>query len=151
MTMTVERFETLLQSYGAVRAHWPAGDLAALDAELAKSPRARAAWAEAERLDALLRTPQAPAPSAGLVRRIDNLVAPPRRRRGGVLGWLSRVLPRPVLRPALIVASGLLGLIIGIAATPQQQASPTYQSVDVAAVSGGAIAIRIAELFEDQQ
>ena len=49
------------------------------------------------------------------------------------------------------VRSGLLGLIIGIAATPQQQASPTYQSVDVAAVSGGAIAIRIAELFEDQQ
>ena len=27
MTMTVERFETLLQSYGAVRAHWPAEDL----------------------------------------------------------------------------------------------------------------------------
>ena len=147
--MTPMRFETLLQSYGAVRAHWPAEDRAALDAVLAESSAARAAWRNAEQLDALLASAQAPAPSAALVQRVENLANPPQPTP--TFAWLNRILPGPVLRPALIVASGLLGLVIGIAAAPPQQVTPVYEAVDVAAISGGAVTIRIAEIFEDQQ
>jgi len=149
--MTPERFNTLLQSYGASRAHWPEQERAALDALLAQSPETQAAWQAEVRLDDLLLTAGAPEPSGELARRIENLMAPPRPRQSQSAGWLSRLLPAPVLRPALIVASGLLGLSIGIAAVPQRVAPLTYEAVDITVFSGGAIHIRIAEIFEDQQ
>ena len=149
--MTPERFETLLQSYGALREHWPAAERAGLDARLAESPEARAAWRAAARLDALLQAAPAPAPSAALTRRVENLVTalPARRARWWRRAKGSRT--TRILRPALIAASGVLGIGIGIAAAPQQPVAPLYETVDVTAISGGAIGIRIAEILEDQQ
>jgi hypothetical protein len=77
-TMTLERLRTLLDAYGAAPERWPAGERAAAEALLARSPEAQRWQAASRRLDALLDAAPPPrAASPDLARRI--LAATPRR------------------------------------------------------------------------
>lgn len=63
--MKLERFAAIIAAYGGAKARWPESERDAAAALLAASPDARAALAEAQRLDRLL--DRAPKPTLDLV------------------------------------------------------------------------------------
>ena len=63
--MKLERFAAIIAAYGGAQARWPESERDAAAALLAASPEARAALAEAQRLDRLL--DQVPKPALDLV------------------------------------------------------------------------------------
>ena len=111
----IRRFVALLETHGAERSRWPVEEIAAAEAQLARSDDARRELEQARALDALLdgalRTRAIDA--AALRARVLEAIAR-RDRLGQWLAWLGR---GPwLLRPIAIALVPLtLGLAIGIA------------------------------------
>lgn len=154
--MRLDRFRALLEAYGAAPGRWPEDERAAATALLADSEDARTLHREAASLDDALDLVEAPAPSPELARRVEELVferPAPAAQRSITKPSLTRRLRtwRAAWRPAVLAASGVLGLAVGIAAAqPPQTASTAFDTVELSALAGGLADLRAAELFEDQ-
>lgn len=114
--LPLERFEAILDSYGALPARWPAAERPAALALLRQSEEARSLRIRAGRLDLVLDQLRPPLPAADLGGRL--------RRRGpaGARARLQRQrgpkgLPLPRIGPALRYAAvALIAFSIGFAA-----------------------------------
>jgi hypothetical protein len=112
--MTLERLNTILEAYGASPARWPADERAAAEAMIASSDAARAAFAEAARLDAMLDRAAPPPPAdrlgwrlRGIGPRPEQIVVSTARTRTSGMGNLARV--------AAVVLAVVGGIAIGTA------------------------------------
>lgn len=106
MTVGLERFEQIIDAYGAEPARWPEAERLQAEALLADNAEARAMVRRAEEIDAWLNAASSHAPSDLLARRV--LKAAPGARGGGVFGWASAT------GWAAAAAAGLvLGLSVG--------------------------------------
>ena len=86
--MGLERFQELIDAYGAGPSRWPVAERAAAEALLARDARARALLTDAAALDGLLDSAAAPEPSDLLRHRV--LRAAPRARAAiSRFGWAS--------------------------------------------------------------
>ncbi len=154
--MEMKRFRGLLDTYGAAPERWPEDDRAAAAALLADSEDARTLRREAASLDDALDLVEAPAPSPELARRVEELVYhQPAAAAARSLAKPSLVhrlrIWRVAWRPAVLAASGALGLAVGIAAAqPPQSTGTAFDTVELSALAGGLADLRAAELFEDQ-
>ncbi|MCH8183119.1 MAG: hypothetical protein IID55_08045 [Proteobacteria bacterium] len=154
--MPLGRFASLLDAYGAAPERWPEVDRAAAAALLADSEDARTLRREAAPLDDALDLVEAPAPSPELARRVEELISErpvTAGRRLVTKPSLARRLGawRAAWRPAILAASGALGLAAGIAAAqPPQTTGTAFDTVELSALAGGLADLRVAELFEDQ-
>lgn len=136
--MTLSEFERLLDVYGGDRTHWPLEARASAAQLVARDVGARKLLAEAEALDRVLE--RAPLPSlASEAALADRIVAAAQRsprivkidsdeeRQTGAVenGWQgSRAAAAPfradVRKAAVLAASLVLGLYIGLSNLPQQ-------------------------------
>lgn len=154
--MELERFRSLLDAYGAAPERWPEEERAAATALLADSVDARTFLSEAALLDKALDLVEAPAPSPELARRVEGLahgyaIARPQRPNFAKPSLAHRLRAwRAAWRPAVLAASGALGLAVGIAAAQPPQTSTAFDTVELSALAGGLADLRAAELFEDQ-
>jgi hypothetical protein len=73
-TLTLERFESLLDAYGGDLSRWPGASVRAAEALIATSPEARARHIEAQSLDQLLAQASRPSPER-LSLLADRIVA----------------------------------------------------------------------------
>lgn len=119
-----ERFQALLDAYGADPRRWPSEERQAAQALLAQDARARRLQDEAGQLDRLLDAWQAPEPSAALMGRI--LAAAPPEPATDALPWWQRLVPLGwLVRSATVMAcAGIMGVIIGQHMPPLFPASP---------------------------
>ncbi len=154
--MPLDRFASLLDAYGAAPGRWPEEDRVAATALLADSEDARTLCRKAAALDEALDLVEAPAPSPELARRVEELVydrpATAARRPITKPSLAHRLRSwRAAWRPAVLAASGALGLAVGIAAAqPPQTTGTAFDTVELSALAGGLADLRAAELFEDQ-
>lgn len=120
MTMTLARFERLLDAHGADLARWPQGQRAAAERLLAADPGATAALAQARALDALMaREPAAAdAQAARIVQAIEARRLPPQRRRFLWRRWPAELLNLDFTpawpRLAALAGVAALGFVIGL-------------------------------------
>jgi len=110
--MTFERFKELLDAFGADFKRWPETERAAASALIAREPAARAALAEARRLDALLDLYAPPANRAAETRLRTALDAVP---AGATVTVRAARLSWP--RAAALAATLLLGVATGMVAS----------------------------------
>lgn len=109
--MSIERFEALLDAYGADSRRWPAAERDPGLALVADDVRARALLAEARALDRGLDACPAPQVSPELRARVlASAPAPSRAARWAVAGWARVWTPG-----AGLVAAGVAGLMFGAA------------------------------------
>jgi hypothetical protein len=136
--LTLQRFQRMLDAYGAEPLHWPAAERAQAVALLAGSLPARRAWKEAQLLDHALERFEAPTVTAAdadhLAARLSGM--PQLAARRGVRAALSELLGIE-LRPALLwpQAAGLLaaavaGFYLGVT-SPSQTASDGFDFMPV--------------------
>jgi hypothetical protein len=135
--LTLQRFERLLDAYGAEPLHWPAADRAEAVALLASSLPARRAWKQAQQLDRALERFAVPVVDAASANHLAAQITrtkqlPPRR---GSIAWLGELLGIE-LRPALLwpqaaglVAAAVAGFYLGVTAP-----APTTDAFDLAPV-----------------
>ena len=105
--MNAQRFESLVEAYGAEPRRWPAGERAAAEA-FARTGQGAALLAAAAELDCVLEAAPAPQPSAASRARILEAAPRPRAWRGELERWLRAVAPG-----AGLVAAGLAGVLFG--------------------------------------
>lgn len=154
--MPLDRIRALLDAYGAMPERWPEDERAAAQALLAESDDAQALLREAASLDGALDLVEAPTPSEELMRRVEELVylrpATVTQHPNAKPSLAHRLRAwRAAWRPAVLAASGALGLAVGIAAAqPPQSIGATFDTVELSALAGGLADLRAAELFEDQ-
>ncbi len=107
--MSLERFQALVESYGANLAHIPKAERDQAEALLSQSEQAQRLWEEAKRLDALLEAKAALSPSPALMKRLKDI---PERAAGG-----NNVVPFPrhvrAWAPMAAAAALLLGVFTG--------------------------------------
>jgi hypothetical protein len=137
MLMTMDRLKSLLDAYGASPARWPAEERAAAEAMIASSEAARAAFAEASRLDSLLDSAAPPPPVDRLAWRLRGIgpkaepaVASLRPRRG----WMGSL-----ARAAAVVLAVAGGVAIGFS-LPHNDAAVTVAANDVGEAQADAVA-----------
>ena len=152
--MNLDRLRDLLDAYGAEAGRWPDEKRDAANTLLGASAEARALLHAAALLDGALDALEAPAPSPALTAQIENLVHEPHRtaavpRVRPSLGQRLRAW-RAAWRPAVLAASGALGLAVGLAAAQTQQTTTTFDTLELSALASGLTDLRAAELFEDQ-
>ena len=87
--MTLERFETLADAYGADLARWPPADRAEAERWLAQTPGAGAVLLRAARLDQALASFETKPVTADLQRRIVTALLNRRALAARLRGWLS--------------------------------------------------------------
>jgi hypothetical protein len=163
MLMTMERLNTILDAYGASPARWPAEERVAAEAMIAASDEARAAFAGAARLDAMLDQAAAPPPAdrlgwrlRGIGPRPEQIVAAVARPRTSWMGNLARA--------AAVVLAIAGGIAIGVALPERQSDQPqevaftdgdfatqvpltvAYEDVDETGTDGG---VTLAGYIED--
>jgi hypothetical protein len=107
---SLERFQTLVDSYGANLARIPASERAGVQSLLAQSDEAKRIWNDAKELDDLLgEAPASAAPSPALRKRLENI--PAREAQDGNVVQF----PRRARTWAAVAAAAalLLGVIAG--------------------------------------
>ena len=114
MTMTLARFQHLLDVHGADLARWPQAQRAAADRLLADDPAAATARAHARELDALIVREATPADAdAAAARKL-----PPQRRRFLWRHWPTELLDLDFVpawpRLAALAGVAALGFVIGL-------------------------------------
>jgi anti-sigma factor RsiW len=122
MSMTLARFEHLLDVHGADPARWPQAQRAAADRLLADDPAAATALARARELDALIVREPAPAGADAAAARIVHMIAtrrlPPQRRRFLWRQWPAELLDVDFVpawpRLAALAGVAALGFVIGL-------------------------------------
>lgn len=133
----LERFETLVETYGADTQTWPASERESAAALLERSSEAQRMLDQATELDALLDEAPGLEPSAALRQQVLD-AAPARSASwlGRLDGWTVRLWPfSPRWQPAAaMVAAGVLGVVLG-ASLPD--ATDTTEPVDVAELALG--------------
>jgi hypothetical protein len=112
-TLELEQLEHYLDLHGSVLERWPAELQAAAQRLLQSSAEARAAWARAERLTALLDAAPDVLPSATLQARIAAL--PARHPRGWAAWWPFGNPLAPLLGWA---AAAVVGVFVGSSSLP---------------------------------
>lgn len=107
-----DRFQALLDAYGANFARWPAGDRDWAQRLSEESAAAQALRDEAAALDALLDLAPAPSPSLELMANVLVAADLPARRR-----WAAALWPfGPIWKPlSTLAAAGALGIMLGVA------------------------------------
>ncbi len=122
--MPLARFRSLIGAYGAASAHWPEAEREAARALLDRSSEARDALADADLLDRILATNEAPAPSQELVGELDRRFAatrtPARRFRSH---WRVPSMPR-LARPAVALAGVAAALVVVVLVQYQSAIEP---------------------------
>jgi len=118
--MTAERLREILDAYGASPNRWPPEERTAAVLLLDNSEDARAAHAEAMRLDIVLDHANAPPPSPELADRLHLQGAKQRtlwaRIATRLPGWLTGSGTQPgALRPVSFALTMVLGVLIGVA------------------------------------
>lgn len=139
--MTPEEFTALLDTYGADLTRWPHAHRQSAQRLLQASEQARDAFAEAQELDAVLRTPEPTLSAAGRRRLtdsiLDNLPDEPAARR--TVRDFKVVKPRAdvgfgaaIVRPLtpLWVACLGFGIIVGVILTLGHSPAPAPQSAE---------------------
>lgn len=116
--MGLERFERLVEAFGADPRRWPQAERAAAEAFLAGNVDARARLVAAAEIDSLLSLASTPEPSDLLHRRV--LRAAPRKAAITPLGWLSG---------AGWAAAAAAGVFVGVSIG--QQVSQAWQADDI--------------------
>jgi anti-sigma factor RsiW len=113
MTMTLARFQHLLDVHGADLARWPQAQRAAAERLLADDPAAATALAHARELDALITREALPADAtaARIMHMIETRRLPPQRRR-----FLWRRWPTELLDIDFVPAWPRLAALAGVAA-----------------------------------
>jgi hypothetical protein len=119
MTMTLARFQRLLDAHGADLARWPQPLRTAAERLLAADGAATAALAQGRALDALIahETP-AEADATGVLRALAARPLPPQRRRFLWRQWPSELLTLDFApawpRLAALAGVAALGFVIGL-------------------------------------
>jgi hypothetical protein len=117
MTMTLARFQHLLDVHGADLARWPQPQRAAAERLLATDGIATSALAQARALDALIAR-EAPADATGVLRALAARPLPPQRRRLLWRRWPSELLTLDFVpawpRVAALAGVAALGFVIGL-------------------------------------
>jgi hypothetical protein len=119
MTMTLARFQHLLDVHGADLARWPQLQRAAAEGLLAADGAAVSALAQARALDALIaRETPANADATGVLRALAGWPLPPQRRRFLWRRWPSELLTFDFApawpRLATLAGVAALGFVIGL-------------------------------------
>jgi hypothetical protein len=119
MTMTLTRFQRLLDVYGADPARWPQPERDAAERLLASDAAAAGALAQARALDALIvRDAQAPADATRVLRALAARRLPSQRRRFLWRRWPSELLTLEFApawpRVAALAGVAVLGFVIGL-------------------------------------
>jgi hypothetical protein len=119
MTMTLARFQHLLDVHGADLARWPQPQRAAAEGLLAADGAAVSALAQARALDALIaRETPANADATGVLRTLAVRSLPPQRRRFLWRRWPSELLTFDFApawpRLAALAGVAALGFVIGL-------------------------------------
>ena len=119
MTMTLARFQHLLDVHGADLARWPQPQRAAAERLLATDGIATSALAQARALDALIaREAPAKADATGVLRALAARPLPPQRRRLLWRRWPSELLTLDFVpawpRVAALAGVAALGFVIGL-------------------------------------
>jgi hypothetical protein len=119
MTMTLGRFQHLLDVHGADLARWPQPLRAAAERLLAADDTAPAALAQARALDALIaREAPAGGDATGVLRALAARPLPPQRRRFLWRQWPSELLTLDFTpawpRLAALAGVAALGFVIGL-------------------------------------
>lgn len=121
--MDEQRFEALIEAYGADATRWPDAERALALRHLAATPAAHGRRAAARRLDALLDAWRPDAPSAELARRVAATAPLARMLRPRTL-WLSA---------AGLAAACVFGVFVGAdLSRASLQAQPTSEQNDPA-------------------
>ncbi len=136
---TIERldlvaFERLLEIHGSNVARWPEASREPLRHLLDGDEVARARWADAARLDALLAAVPEVAPAPDLIARIASL--PARHPRPERVGWWPFGNPLPALLGW--GAAAALGVLMGVVEAPPFPADDADTGDAVAAVDDDA-------------
>jgi len=115
--MTMERLHDLLDAYGAAPSRWPEAERDAAEAMIASSDEARAAFAEAARLDAMLDEAAPPPAADRLGWRLRGLGprAEPARIEARRSSWFGATPMAALARVAAIALALVGGVGIGIA------------------------------------
>lgn len=119
MTMTLARFQHLLDVHGADFARWPQSQRAEAERLLAGDSAAAAALAQARALDALIaREAPADTDATAILRRLVQRPLPPQRRRFLWRQWPSELLTFDFApawpRLAALAGVAALGFAIGL-------------------------------------
>jgi hypothetical protein len=119
MTMTLARFQHLLDVHGADLARWPQPQRAPAERLLALDAAAVSALARARALDALIARQTPAADASGVLRALAARPLPPQRRRFLWRRWPSELLTLDFVpawpRVAALAGVAALGFIIGLA------------------------------------
>ncbi|MBW2525156.1 MAG: hypothetical protein JRI23_13315 [Deltaproteobacteria bacterium] len=131
----IERFQEILDAYGADSSAWPDDERQAAEAFAEEDAAGRAALAEAVALDELLGAAPSIQPSAALRRRVLEAAPEPRRSWLEVLDrWTVSLWPfTPRWQPAAaLAAAAALGVVIG-ASSPD--GTLTTEPIEIAEVA----------------
>jgi hypothetical protein len=117
------RLSKVLAAYGANPARWPQNDRAALESLLANQPE----LAQARALDHLLNTQEEPKPTLGAIGRVMAKTAntPSSQETKAPLSRISS-LTGLVPISALLAASLLVGVFLGLSGTTEKYLSGTF-------------------------
>ena len=132
--MTMDRLNTLLDAYGASPSRWPAEEREAAEAMIAASDAARAVFAAAAHLDAMLDQAPAPPPADRLgwrLRAVGPKAEPVVASTGPSRGWMGNV-----ARAAAVVVAIAGGVAIGLA-LPEHHADQTVAGNAAPTVGAG--------------
>jgi hypothetical protein len=126
--MTPDRFNALIDAYGADARRWPVSERAAAEAFLATAPEAaRAALAEADEIDALLHGSKAPVVSMALRDRVIAAAAESGLKAGRTgRRWLDRIF---LVAGAGWAAAACAGVVAGLGLTTHLTADAQADAV----------------------
>ena len=116
--MTQERFELLLEAYGANPASWPESEREAALKHLEASPHARRLFDEAAALDRLIDRAETLAVSPALQAKLLAALPRPRDRAAYVFAWPSVLGGGRWIHATAFAMSLLLGLAVGAIVPP---------------------------------
>lgn len=148
--MGEERFNALIESYGAAPERWPEAERAAALVLMEESPDARRRLNEASRLDGALDAAAAPPVPGDLRAAVRDIgVALATRRAGSAPPVLLVWLARPALRGAAMAVAVVLGLAVGMVVTPSRVDDlNAFETLDITLVAGGSPMVGVAQLVE---
>ena len=154
--VTLERFMTIVDAYGASAERWPASERRGALALLSASSEARTRLAEAKALDGLLAVAPAGAPSAQLIERLmaarprPALAPVPAGKSRGLFGELvAAVWPygSPALPTGALAASIMLGVAFGsVSEIPVLDGSQAVRASDEMETGDRLISLALADV-----
>jgi hypothetical protein len=134
MTMTLARFQRLLDVHGVDPARWPQPERETAERLLASDAAAAGALAQARAFDALVaRDAEAPADATHVLRALAARPLPPQRRRFLWRRWPSELLTLDFApawpRVAALAGVAALGFVIGLSDLGPSTVTPTGEDL----------------------